>query len=1086
MKYKKHLIQRCSLTLTAFLASITVSFAQISGAVKDTNGEPIIGASVIQKGTTKGVVTDVNGIFNFNVDPGTILKFSSIGYIDIEVAAQSNMTVVMEEGAQSIDDVVVVGYGGVQKAKTMSAGISNVKMDQLVKLPVTTIGEGLGGRVTGVITQQSSGAPGENTKIWIRGGANILYVIDDVVMETEQGTEFFNRLRPDDIASMSILKDASATAVYGPRAKDGVVVIATKRGKDGSPVITLSQKVSIMTPAYRPKVMSSYEYVKTRNDLAFAAFAGEPTYSNTELSKYYMGDLWQKGNSFEQIRDRVNTEYGIGYTLDDINKLFDPYQTVKGNIQDYYSTYDPWEMFDHVQPMSQTNVSIRGGGERIKYYSSLGYLNQNGISPTFDYQQVNFILNTDSYLLKDKSLKFTFNINGNMNNKKQPAAGTSIFNNAMYGHTMPTRPAAWSTGKARAGSVDALLGTGFNNTDAYRFQGSTALRWDLPWVKGLALTANVNFNTSYDMNKTFNYDQLNVYDNPAAKNANSYNPDNANLTQRWSNYYLLTGIYQIDYSRSFGKHNVAAMVNYQHQTRRTNFTQAKAKGYPTIFTPQIKYGAQILTGKETDGTIPTDGNASEWASSGFVGRVSYDYDGKYIIQYSANYNGSVNYSPKKRWGYFQAVSVAYAITQENWFKDLVSPKILNQFKLRAGYGSVGDELGNPFSYQNQYSQSESKVLFGDYSSNLAWRESLVANDLTWSNSNQFSGGLDIGLFQDRLTGSFDTYLYLNSGSETPMAPEAISTDILGMPNTPKINAPYETSRKGGVEFSLNWADRVGKFSYRAGVNYSYWDERVTRHADKQTLYFYNRYDQIGKRNMQSTYSTVYPSSGLFGSWDEMYNSVLHPSYNPSLGTIRLNNTAGDGRPLTNNSRIYNNLPGTVPLSLFGITLGANWNGFDIEVFFQGATHVTGTMPSPMRSQQAYMWNYGQYAFQYAYLPSNPNTNAILPIPNPGPDGGFGSQFIDRWVFDASYLKLKNISIRYDFKTVLLKNVNFINGLELSFVVTNAFTWTKKSYPLKNLQDPEFITSGAGIYNENGTLGSYPTQRSYTFGLTITL
>ena len=177
----------------------------------------------------------------------------------------------------------------------------------------------------------------------------------------------------------------------------------------------------------------------------------------------------------------------------------------------------------------------------------------------------------------------------------------------------------------------------------------------------------------------------------------------------------------------------------------------------------------------------------------------------------------------------------------------------------------------------------------------------------------------------------------------------------------------------------------------------------------------------------------------------------------------------------------------MPLTQYGVTLGADWNGFDFEVFFQGASQVTGAMPSPFRCQQSWMWNYGQYGFQNAYTPSNPDTDAALPIPV-GEGNGWGYNLIDRWAFDASYLKLKNISLRYDMKRHLLKNVNVIQGFELSFVVTNAFTWTKKSYPLKGLQDPEYITTGSSIYDsENvGTLGSYPTQRSYTFGLTITL
>ncbi|WP_455672653.1 SusC/RagA family TonB-linked outer membrane protein, partial [Phocaeicola sp.] len=1058
---------------------ITQQSGTCTGVVIDATGETVIGASVVVKGTTNGTITGIDGDFSLSgVKQGDIIQVSFVGYLTQEVKFKGQpLKITLQEDSQTLQEVVVVGYGGVQKAKTMTASTSTVPMATLAALPVTSISEGLGGRVTGVITQQSSGAPGENAKIWVRGGSNVLYVIDDVVMDKSQGEDFFNRLRPDDIASMSILKDAAATAVYGPRAGDGVVVIATKRGQDGAPTITFNQKVSIMTPSYRAKGMSSYEYAKTRNEVEFANFAGSPQFNDIALSKYYMGDLWQKGHNFEQIRDLVNQEYGMNYSTGEIQDLFNPNITQGGNIQDYYSTWDPWDMFNHTQPMYQTNVSLRGGGERIKYYSSLGYLNQKGLSDSYNYEQVNIILNTDAFLLKDKSLKFTFNLNGNTNTKKKPAAGEGLFTNAMYGHWMPTRPAVWSTGKPKSGSVDALLNTGFNNTEAYRFQMNAALKWNIPWIEGLSAQYSVNYTTTYNMNKQFSHDQENVYSSPYAETVASYNPDNANLYQYWYNYKLLTGIFQVDYSRSFGKHNVAGMFSYQSQIRRTNETSTKKKGYPSTLAPQITLGATLVS---------SDGTAEEWGSASFIGRVTYDYANKYLFQYSANYNGSLSYSPEKRWGYFQAVSIGWVMSEESWFKNLIDKKWLSMFKLRGGFGLVGNEVGSPFSFLTQYAQNGNRVLFGDsMGANVAWYEDQVANDLQWSSSKQYNIGVDFTAFRDRLSGTFDTFLYLNKGDAMDMTSEMIRTDILGMPNTPKINAPFTTKRKGGYEFSLNWQDRIGKVGYRVGVNYSFWDERITRHTSNSTSYYQNRYENQGKRNMHPVYNLGYTTNGLFGSWEQLYNSALYSNNAHTLGTLVVQDLNGDGNVTGGGDYRWLNVPGTTPLTQFGVTLGADWNGFDIELFFQGATNVSGAMPSPMRSQQGYMWNYGQYAYQNSYLPSNGNLDAAIPMPVS--DGrGWGSSYVDIWAFDASYLKLKNISVRYDLKRSLLRNVPTIQGCDLSFVVTNAFMWTKDSYPLKGLQDPEFITSGAGIYNANGELGSYPTQRSYTLGITLTL
>ncbi|WP_233567536.1 SusC/RagA family TonB-linked outer membrane protein [Parabacteroides sp. AM58-2XD] len=1066
-------------------ATISQQNGKVTGVVEDEFG-PVAGASVVVKGTTNGNITDMDGNFTLEgVKKGDIIQISFVGFTtqEIKYTGQPSINVKLAEDSQALEEVVVTGYGGIQKAKTLTASAVTVKMESIAKLPVTSISDGLGGRVTGVTTQSGSGAPGETTKIWIRGGSEILYVIDDVVMETTEGEIFFNRLRPDDIASMTILKDASATAIYGPRAADGVVVIATKKGVSGQLDITFNQKVSIMTPSYRPKGMNSYEYAQTMNELYAANYEENPKFNNTQMSKYYMGYLNQQGKNREEIMNLVNEKYNMGYSMQDINDLFNPFVTQGGNIEDYYQTYDPWEFFNHVQPMYQTNLSVRGGGDRIKYYSSLGYLNQKGISDTYGYEQINALLNSEASLLNDKSLKFTLNLNGIVSTKERPAEGDNIFNKVLFeGGEMLNKPERWSTGLERSDSPASLLRTGFNNTYDYRLQANMGLKWNLPWVEGLSVGASVNFSTSYTMNKKFNHPQEEVYSNPASTMPNNYNALDANVYQKWSNYLLTTGIYQADYNRSFGKHTVSAMVTYQSQVRNTNYTNITMKGYPTTFVPQIGAGTKYDN---------SDGGEVKWGSSSWVGRVTYDYAGKYLLQYSANYNASLSYNPDKRWGFFQAVSGGWVMTEETFFKELINPNILNMFKLRLSYGIVGGEVGDPFSYMNQYKQDGAILLGSNMTSNAAWVEANVASDLSWTRSRQLSAGVDFDMFKNRLNGSFDTYLYMNHGAAMNMNQKLVYTPILGMPNTPQINAPFETSRKGGIEFSLNWNDKIGDFNYRLGVNYSYWDERVTRHQSESTNWYYPKLNSLGLRNMQNTYGSTMISGGLFGTYDQLYNSVLDNgssnSYNMSynLGAMKLEDRNGDGI-IDNGDRYWVNKAGTTPLTLYGITLGGGWKGLDIEIFLQGAANVTGSMPSPLRSQQSYLWNYGKYLFNSSYLPSNPDLNANLPLPNNGSTKmSYGSTFVDRWVYNASYLKMKNISVRYDLKRDLLKNVSYIKGLDVSFIITNAFTWVNKNYPLKNMADPEYIPVES-IWGSSGKLGAYPTQRSYTFGVTVTL
>ena len=1053
---------------------ITQQSGTATGTVVDAMG-PVIGASVVVKGTTNGIITDFDGNFSLSgVKKGDILVISFVGYTTQEIAwAGTPLNITLQDDTQALEEVVVIGYGGVQKAKTMTASAATVKVGELAKLPVASMSEGLGGRVTGVITQQGSGAPGENAKIWIRGGENILYVIDDVVMETAQGNEFFNRLRPDDIASMSVLKDAAATAVYGPRAANGVVVIATKRGQEGAPTITFNQKFSLMTPSYRMEALTPYEFAQARNEVELASYKESPSFNNETLARLYLGDMYKKGYSQSEMLPLVNEKYNMGWNSQDIADLFDPYKSQGYNIQDYYTYYDLWDQFDTTNPMYQTNVSLRGGSERIKYYSSLGYLNQKGFCENYNYEQINVILNTDAFLLEDKSLKFTLNLNGNTTMKKMPYEGNDLFNNTMYGDWYQNDPVQWSTGKKRAGSVESRMNKGFNNTEAYRFQMNAALKWNLPWIEGLSAQASLNFTYSQSNNKKFNHDEEGVYGSPYATAFNTYNPNNASLFDRFDKYKLLTGIFQVDYSKSIGKHNFNVMANYQSQIRKTNWLRETKKGYATTLVPQISNGA-TYNGSE--------GSATEWGSASYIGRLTYDYDNKYMLQYSANYNGSLSYSPEKRWGYFHAISLGWVMSDEEWFKELINPNVLNMFKLRGGWGKVGNEVGDPFSYLTQYAQNDNSILFGDnMASNTAWNLSSVASDLQWSSSTQWGAGVDFELFKGKLAGSFDTFLYLNKGDVMNMTADMLRTDILGMPNIPKINAPYVTKRKGGYEVSLNWNDKIGQVGYRVGVNYSFWDEVYTRHTDVDSWWYSPTFDIIGKRAMVPVYWYAVKGDGKFSSWDDMYNSVAHSVRAYAPGTPKTVDLNGDGRI---NDYYIPNMGGQTPLTQYGITLGADWKGFDLELFFQGATNVTTYMASPLRCQQDYMWNYGQYGFANAYTPSNPDVDAAIPLPA-GNGKGWGSSFIDTWLFDADYLKLKNISLRYDMKKYVLKNTDFIQGLDLSFVVTNAFTWTKKEYALKNLVDPEFMAGGDNIWN-GGTLGSYPTQRSYTLGITLTL
>lgn len=1093
------LLRVLSLSITLLLLTTLTGYSQensvkVTGTVFDETNFPVPGATVVIKGTTIGAATDIDGKFTLNIPIGQTLQISFIGYMTIDkiIIKEEDFNIYLKQDMQVIDEVIVTGFGGVQKTKTQTASAAVVRVADLQKLPLTSLASGLGGRVTGVVTQERSGMPGEVSKIWIRGGSKILYVIDDVVMETKEGEIFFNRLRPDDIEYMTILKDASATAVYGPRATDGVVVVTTKKGVMGQIDITVSQKISMMAPSYKTEIMSQYEYAQWRNEVGQANYEENPVYGSDKLSKWHMGELYQQGVSHNDMVGIVNSKHGTEYTLKEIQDLFDPNVTQNDNIQDYYTFHDPWELFDHIQPMYQTNVSVRGGSERLRYYSSIGYLKQKGIYETFDFEQINFMLNTEAFLLEDKSLRLILNLNGNTTMQKRPKAGESVFKDVMFSSNPGDAQISnyWSTDLLRLWGPESRMQTGFNNTRQYRAQGSLGLKWYIPRVDGLVVTGTANFNTSYGMTKLFEHSPVGAYWSPIATKPNTWDSNAAKVEQKWENYLLTTGNLQADYSKNINKHNLFAMVSYSSQVRHTNSSSSKSRGYPTIDTPQIGMGADM------DGM---GGGETKWGSAAFVGRLNYDYDSKYLFTYGANYSGSLSYSPDKRWGFFQAASVGWVLSEEDFFKNAIPTEWVSMFKLRYGFGLVGQETGDPFSFLNSYGQIQDKndgdntdrVLFGTgLDAQVAWNEKNVANDLTWSSSQQMTGGIDFGFFNNKLTGALDIFLYINKGEAVNMTPDAIRTDILGMPNVPKVNTPDETSRKGGYEISFRWEDQLTPdFRYHIGLNYSFWDQRITRHADENINYYIKDYNNLGLRNLHNVYNFNYQTSDkLLGSWEDIYNNqilTLPSGYQSNVpGTIQMSDVSGDGR-IGSADRSHLNNPGSTPLTMYGINLGGAWKGFQLDMFFQGATNVSGTTASPIRNNNSWFWNYGKAVAQYSYTPSNPNVDAPLALAN-GSES-MGALYLDRHAYDASYFKMKDISLRYNFMETVFKNDEFLKLLELSFTVTNVFTLTKDSFPYKGLADPEFVTTGSNMYagDDVGHLGGYPTQRTFTLGLTVT-
>lgn len=999
----------------------------VTGTIVDPLGDPVIGANIVIKGTTNGTISDMDGKFSMEVPEDGVLQISYIGYVDysVRVAGKKDLNIVLSEDSEALDEVVVVGYGTSTK-RNLIASVSSVKSEEMANLPVTNITQGMAGRAAGLIVQGSGGGINKTPTISIRGGGTPLVVIDGVIRNYSD----FVALPSEDIKELSILKDASATAVYGSRAADGIIQVTTKKGTEGKPQIDYNFNYSLSQPANWAEPLDSwvraeYANIAKRND-------GLP-------------------DAFSESR---------------IQKMMDGSDPIQNNNTKWRDL-----VLKNVAPQQKHSITMTGGTDINNYYMSLGYINQGSLYKNNNYnmQRTNFRLSQSS-LIKSIGLKVTATLDGYVQKTTHPYTNSSSSPSGVFSHIQNLSPLVPGVNKyglpynVRNNPVaETAKDAGYYNNDNKLVNGNLQFEWSLPWVEGLRLRAAGNYRYGIDASKQWRKDS-GKYDWESTEPVYDLKPLLYNSTNYGHTYTLQ---FFANYDKSFGKHNISALAGYEMTYGFSSSYWLQRENY-AFSIDQIEVG-DVATQKN-------GGSESESGRAGFVGQIKYNYDNKYLFEGSIRYDGSDNFPENRRWGTFYSGSAAWSVTDEPFMESLVEKDILNRLKIRVSYGQVGlDNWGDPFSigrfeYLSSYNlDNKAWVVNGAYVSGFSEGD-IPSPDITWFTTDQFDVGVDFASLDNRLYGSIDYFYYKTKGFL--YAPNQIDvgyTDPLGM-SLPRVSTDGE-HRRAGFDFTLGWQHVYNDFSYDVSFNFTKFDQLWAYDPSESASDVMNPYKRSSQQ--RGYYDNLYHCLGFYQSNEDVYNSVKRlGSYDLIAGDLKYNDFNGDGK-IDDSDQIRSG-KNSFPRANFGLNIKLNYKGFFLSALFQGASrfdmYLSGT--AAMNGGQT-----GELPVIYDYQTNfwtPDNQDAMYPrlISSSGLNGDNNYVSSDFWLVNGAYLRMKDFQFGYDFKWSIAKKVPWLTKATIALSGQNLFTISEAT---KYGLDPE---------NSSVEHYGYPNERVYAINLSL--
>jgi TonB-linked SusC/RagA family outer membrane protein len=998
----------------------------VKGTVTSDKGEGLPGASVILKGTSTGTTTDVDGKYSLNVPDGAgTLVFTYIGYVNQEIAIgnRSQLDVKLLVNDKTLDEIVVVGYG-TQKKATLTGSVSEVKGADIVKSPQPNVSNSLAGRFSGFVANNRGGEPGyDGSSYTVRGFAStgnsdVLIVVDGIPGQVG-GLE---RLDPNDIESISILKDASA-AVYGSRAANGVILVTTKRGTTGKPVISYSFNQGFSSPTRLPGLADAPTYATIMNEIDY--------YNNPAggMNQHYSAD------EIEKFR---NGSDPLRYPNTDWQK----------------------ETLKKFALQNQHNLGINGGTDNVKYYVSLGTIYQDGLykNGATKYKQYNFRSNIDANITKD--FKVSLGLSGRQENRQFPVSSAGNTFRSIY-RAYPTVIARYPNGFYSTGvenSNPVVLGTDMGGTSSNPtsiFNGILRASYNLPFIEGLSVDGFYSVDKSFNFTKTFSIPYT-LYNYDSAKDA--YNSvvtggsaGKASLTQKQVNITNITQNIRLNYLRQFGKHNVNAFVAYEQNKRSESTFDASRINYPTASTPELSQGGAAATDKNNSGS------SYNFTRKSFIGRVAYNFNEKYLAEVQARVDGSSVFPKGKQFGFFPSVSAGYRISEEDWFKNSV--RFIDDLKLRASYGTLGNDNVGQFQFYNNYSFNNQYVLGGVITPGIDLTK-LANPNITWETSKK----LDIGLNAVFLKNFNIEVIYFQQKRSDILAARNAS-----IPNTSGIVNPFKTNdntplvpdenlgkvNNSGFEATLGY-NHSGKFRYNISGNVTYAKSKIIFIDEAPGALEYQR-QTGGPLYTNLLYNTL----GIYRTQADLDKFPHVQGAQP--GDLILEDYNKDGK-ITADDQVRSKY-GNVPLLTYGLVFNGGYSAFDISLVFAGQ----GMVSQYVLPESGQVGNFYSSWADNRWSPSNTegsyprvDTRASSSI-----NGGlYANNF---WLNNASFVRLKNVELGYTIPKSTLSKLK-ISSLRVYASAFNLFTITG----VKDF-DPEG-NSNSGQF--------YPQQRILNLGVNI--
>ena len=988
---------------------------KIKGQVKDTSGEPVIGATILEKGTTNGTVTDLNGEFTLSASPNATFIFSYIGYApgEYKVTPGKDLKVVLKEDSELLDEVVVVGYGS-QKKVNVIGSIASVDSKALEARTMPNVANMLTGQMSGVTITQESGNPGaDGGTIRIRGVGSFGATPSPLVL-VDGLPGSMGDLTPAEIDNISVLKDASSAAIYGSRAANGVILITTKKGQEGKARVTYNGSVGMSQAVALPELAHSYEYAEFYN-----MAIGTESYTPEMIQKY------RDGSDPDNYADEMYLKDILG---------------------------------GHAL-QTKHEVSLSGGTGKVQYMAALGYLRQNGLLDKNYYNRYSGRLNLSAELAK--GLKMTIGFSGMISDRQEPTTpGTldtsgfeGIISNAVrfpgvapsymqngepgLGLKLQGTPRAW---------IDCA--SAYNVNDE-KYKSNIELSYQP--LKGLTMKVIGSYNSTLNSVKNYRTDLV-------LTGGKSTGPSKLSESVNRTNYKTFQAT--VDYNTSIKRHSIAALVGYTWEDESQRTLSGSRNSFPSDDVP-------FLTAGSADGQT-NSGGGYDWAIQSVFGRLTYNYDQRYLFETTMRYDGSSRFPTTSKFGFFPSLAAGWRMSEEKFWKENESLSFINNLKVKGSYGILGNNNIGNYPYQSVYALGGAQnYVFGGVFTQGASVTTFVDPNLKWERTQTTDAGIETAFFNNKLTANI-SYFYRKT-TDVLYQPAASYSAIFGL-GISQVNTGALENR--GWEFEIGHQNKIGKFSYNINANFTITKNKVitlgTGNVTQNNGMVGNGSDLFIDYPMQMFYG--YKTDGVFLTDDEVSGWYDQSSIakGAKAGDIRYVDTTGDGK-VTSDDKVY--LGTRIPQYSFGLNLGAQYKGFDFSMLIQGVAKV-----------KAQLFAYAGYAF---YQEGNiqkwqmencwnvqkenryPQYPRLEVMSNAGSKNSLTSDF---WILDASFVKVRNIQLGYTLPEQVTKKFGS-SGLRFYVSLDNPLSFNN----FREGWDPE-KTSNSGLY--------YPTLSTYSIGATL--